>query len=142
MADDHHSAGIAVERLHKRLTRVDVKVIGGLVKYQQMWRIAGDKSQSQPRAFTARQGAHLLNRAVAGKAETTQLCPHRARRRALHLDRKSVVKGKSVSVRVDLGGRRIIKKKNTSNSDSQELQRTIDTWSNAETDQRDTEQDY
>src|SRR3546814_11854870 len=29
-----------------------------------------------------------------------------------HLDRKSVVQGKSVSVRVDLGGRRIIKKKN------------------------------
>src|SRR3546814_20939059 len=28
------------------------------------------------------------------------------------LDRKSVVKGKSVSVRVDLGGRRIINKKN------------------------------
>src|SRR3546814_13523608 len=28
------------------------------------------------------------------------------------LDRTSVVKGKSVSVRVDLGGRRIIKKKN------------------------------
>src|SRR3546814_13528076 len=28
-----------------------------------------------------------------------------------HLDRKSVVKGTSVSVRVDLGGRRIIKKK-------------------------------
>src|SRR3546814_20049397 len=27
-------------------------------------------------------------------------------------DRKSVVKGKSVSVRVDLGGRRLIKKKN------------------------------
>src|SRR3546814_17737879 len=32
------------------------------------------------------------------------------RRKAL-VDRKSVVKGKSVSVRVDLGGRRIIKKK-------------------------------
>src|SRR3546814_12254323 len=31
------------------------------------------------------------------------------------LDRKSVVKGKSVSVRVDLGGRRIIKKKNKYN---------------------------
>src|SRR3546814_13629178 len=29
-----------------------------------------------------------------------------------HLDRKSVVSGKSVSVRVDLGGRRIIKTKN------------------------------
>src|SRR3546814_15158824 len=32
------------------------------------------------------------------------------------LDRKSVVSGKSVSVRVDLGGRRIIKKKNKSKS--------------------------
>src|SRR3546814_12200178 len=30
----------------------------------------------------------------------------------LAIDRKSVVSGKSVSVRVDLGGRRIIKKKN------------------------------
>src|SRR3546814_15951091 len=35
-------------------------------------------------------------------------------------DRKSVVSGKSVSVRVDLGGRRIIKKKN-----SNDEQRTI-----------------
>src|SRR3546814_16001881 len=32
--------------------------------------------------------------------------------RASESDRKSVVSGKSVSVRVDLGGRRIIKKKN------------------------------
>src|SRR3546814_20196321 len=31
------------------------------------------------------------------------------------IDRKSVVQGKSVSVRLDLGGRRIIKKKNTMN---------------------------
>src|SRR3546814_19147303 len=33
--------------------------------------------------------------------------------RQARLDRKSVVKGKSVSIRVDLGGRRILKKKNT-----------------------------
>src|SRR3546814_19150414 len=32
-------------------------------------------------------------------------------------DRKSVVEGKSVSVRVDLGGRRSIKKKNKKNKD-------------------------
>src|SRR3546814_17087609 len=32
--------------------------------------------------------------------------------RQLEQDRKSVVSGKSVSVRVDLGGRRVIKKKN------------------------------
>src|SRR3546814_7532247 len=35
----------------------------------------------------------------------------RGRRLEVHQDRKSVVAGKSVSVRVDLGGRRIIKKK-------------------------------
>src|SRR3546814_15143177 len=32
------------------------------------------------------------------------------------VDRKSVVKGKSVSVRVDLGGRRIVKKKKNNNT--------------------------
>src|SRR3546814_12449403 len=40
-----------------------------------------------------------------------------ARRRGeRRLDRKSVVEGKSVSVRVDLGGRRIIKKKTTTHT--------------------------
>src|SRR3546814_17663666 len=39
----------------------------------------------------------------------------------LLVDRKSVVEGKSVSVRVDLGGRRIIKKKRMSTSDTQNL---------------------
>src|SRR3546814_14078102 len=36
-----------------------------------------------------------------------------------HQDRKSVVWGRSVSVRVDLGGRRIIKKKNQITTSSQ-----------------------
>src|SRR3546814_16357981 len=40
------------------------------------------------------------------KNQPRRLAPQRLRR-----DRKSVVKGKSVPVRVDLGGRRIIKKK-------------------------------
>src|SRR3546814_13502246 len=35
---------------------------------------------------------------------------------SLEEDRKSVVSGKSVSVRVDLGGRRIFKKNNTTNT--------------------------
>src|SRR3546814_14601297 len=37
-------------------------------------------------------------------------------------DRKSVVEGKSVSVRVDLGGRRILKKKNNSMRDYRHIQ--------------------
>src|SRR3546814_15809354 len=39
-------------------------------------------------------------------------------RMAKHGDRKSVVSGKSVSVRVDLGGRRIIKKKTAKHTHS------------------------
>src|SRR3546814_16874916 len=38
----------------------------------------------------------------------------------LEVDRKSVVSGKSVSVRVDLGGRRIIKKKHTKQNENRE----------------------
>src|SRR3546814_15565581 len=37
------------------------------------------------------------------------------------IDRKSVVKGKSVSVRVDLGGRGIIKKKRPNNRHKQQM---------------------
>src|SRR3546814_20248625 len=37
--------------------------------------------------------------------------PEATAKRLMHEDRQSVVEGKSVSVRVDLGGRRLIKKK-------------------------------
>src|SRR3546814_14243076 len=41
--------------------------------------------------------------------------PAQALRQRRRRDRKSVVSGKSVSVRVDLGGRRVIKHKNSNN---------------------------
>src|SRR3546814_13742262 len=44
-------------------------------------------------------------------ARIERLADDRRDDRPLALDRKSVVSGKSVSIRVDLGGRRIIKKK-------------------------------
>src|SRR3546814_15151777 len=49
---------------------------------------------------------------------------HAPARRCHHRDRKSVVSGKSVSVRVDLGGRRIIKKKKTKSHNRQLPTRT------------------
>src|SRR3546814_19418740 len=61
--------------------------------------------------------ARLDDWQAAGKSGTTQ-----SFRDALfvgYTDRKSVVSGKSVSVRVDLGGRRIIKQKNTYKQDMQ-----------------------
>src|SRR3546814_19720697 len=60
--------------------------------------------------------AHGAGPAGGGGSEAARRAGGRARlEMAVHLsrtgDRKSVVEGKSVSVRVDLGGRRIIKKK-------------------------------
>src|SRR3546814_13758821 len=51
--------------------------------------------------------------AVTVTAGDRQLARHHGIEGAAVGDRKSVVEGKSVSVRVDLGGSRIIKKKNT-----------------------------
>src|SRR3546814_11250683 len=53
-------------------------------------------------------GGHLSLHPLPGKIAGPGCGPTRQG------DRKSVVSGKSVSVRVDLGGRRIIKKKNNS----------------------------
>src|SRR3546814_18307859 len=66
--------------------------------------------------------AHVLERAVIDEGERLGVLGRDeqdqaaigARFPAVLLDRKSVVSGKSVSVRVDLGGRRLIKKKKTS----------------------------
>src|SRR3546814_11335716 len=60
--------------------------------------------------------AHAKRCATRAPSSTAGNCaPSTSRRsgndRKRTLDRKSVVEGKSVSVRVDLGGRRIIKKK-------------------------------
>src|SRR3546814_12099255 len=61
---------------------------------------------------------HLPRRsfAIVSKAGRSASCSRRTLRNRW-LDRKRVVSGKSVSVRVDLGGRRLIKK-NTKNTNS------------------------
>src|SRR3546814_13163711 len=53
-----------------------------------------------------------VGRAAPGRAQRLSDRRHHARSRVARRDRKSVVEGKSVSVRVDLGGRRFIKTKN------------------------------
>src|SRR3546814_12571840 len=52
---------------------------------------------------------HIADVNLSGKADRIDVLPDGS----LAIARKSVVSGKSVSVRVDLGGRRIIKKKKT-----------------------------
>src|SRR3546814_12406970 len=57
---------------------------------------------------------HYMERAGTPRCRQTSRTPNQAqpgRQQAVLIDRKSVVEGKSVSVRVDLGGRRSIKKK-------------------------------
>src|SRR3546814_13910667 len=63
------------------------------------------------RRTVRRRGAADYRRGAADR-HPGRLRQPRDRRARLAIDRKSVVSGKSVSVRVDLGGRRIIKKKN------------------------------
>src|SRR3546814_17395064 len=67
---------------------------------------------------------------ASGTQNVASARPHRPRtrtacRRAVP-DRKSVVSGKRVSVRVDLGGRRFIKKKQTKRKDSKQSKREVD----------------
>src|SRR3546814_17821440 len=69
--------------------------------------ISHRRHRHHPVATPGRQDAASRRR----RAGFLQKEPH-ALYRAGTADRKSVVSGKSVSVRVDLGGRRIIKKKN------------------------------
>src|SRR3546814_16577500 len=86
------------------------------------WVMAGSSGAktglSQTRARLV--GAHWGATGFPGKAVAPQCAPtttipsgDRFDQQGHALDRKSVVSGKSVSVRVDLGGRRIIKKTNT-----------------------------
>src|SRR3546814_19237839 len=61
---------------------------------------------SQPAVAAAINGSKVL-------ADVNAVAPEWLRKVPNELDRKSVVEGKSVSVRVEFGGRRIIKKKTT-----------------------------
>src|SRR3546814_8635257 len=72
---------------------------------------------------------------AAGQARRAAQAVHGdSRLRAVPEDRKSVVSGKSVSVRVDLGGRRIIKKKTKKDT----INTSKNTWQ-SKTDHKNTE---
>src|SRR3546814_10993408 len=73
---------------------------------------------AEERALAERQkAAEELERQANGEAPVAPTTPDEADAEPLPMppqqDRKSVVSGKSVSVRVSIGGRRIINKKNT-----------------------------
>src|SRR3546814_14618453 len=70
-----------------------------------------DHPRPPQRAASAPLGAHRQDRRLRHPLDSRGGLPVVEDRR----DRKSVVWGKSVSVRVDLGGRRLIKKKNITN---------------------------
>src|SRR3546814_16909099 len=74
--------------------------------------IAEPRSRAGARRRHARHRDGPLRVLLSGSAAATDRCGT-GQTRAL-LDRKSVVEGKGVSERVDLGGRRIIKKKKRS----------------------------
>src|SRR3546814_20820414 len=88
-----------------------LRLVGQAVLLVEYWRC--NRCPEYPRPSARLRHTHYFDQGSLQSAR-------RAHRKAgpLHRDRsdrKSVVSGKSVSVRVDLGGRRIIKKKNTPN---------------------------
>src|SRR3546814_10977575 len=95
---DHREFGYAEVRAHGHTRLLDglqdfITAEGhGMLK---VWMSHGDKVTALPPGFKLM--ASTPSCPIAGMADEA--------------DRKSVVEGKSVSVRVDLGGRRIIKKK-------------------------------
>src|SRR3546814_11760727 len=84
-------------------------------------RFDGDRTEEHPRSAAAPFGPqmarqHQRRHPQPVRADVENLMEREMHRAPPTVDRKGVVKGKRVSVRVDLGGRRIIKtKKNTKN---------------------------
>src|SRR3546814_19054152 len=78
-----------------------------------IWEIRGDVAETviQRQNASLRTAAMLLRKAHPDTQFTIAAGGTVTRLVMKTIDRKSVVSGKSVSVRVDLGGRRIIKKK-------------------------------
>ena len=53
MADHHHRAAEAGERLDQRVARIDVEMVGRLVENENMRRVPGDQRERQPRPLAA-----------------------------------------------------------------------------------------
>src|SRR3546814_15022878 len=82
---------------------------------------AEDERAGEAQHRGAEGGAHAGKRRLQPALQVAEHLPEVA---ALE-DRKSVVQGKSVSVRVDLGGRRIIKKKKKKHSNNHKQPKDI-----------------
>src|SRR3546814_19502681 len=98
-------------RLFSRL--VIPGVIGGILGAYVLTQVHADVARPVVLAYLTAIGLYLLWRGI--KYPPTDRKPKVIEPLGLvgGLDRKSVVEGKSVSVRVDIGGRRILKKKKT-----------------------------
>src|SRR3546814_12352373 len=101
------------------------KLIYDMMGYGQLYHLPTDPHELNNRfgqPDVAREQAALMAELTMWTIRTQDSLPTGPQNRkyqtkwARPQDRKSVVSGKSVSVRVDLGGRRIIKKKTTKNT--------------------------
>ena len=81
MGDQNHRPLVAVDRLHQRLTAVDVQMVGRLVHQDNVRRLPTDQREQQPRLLPTRKSPNPCFRLVLAEAEATQLgANHRLRR--------------------------------------------------------------
>ena len=60
MGDQDHRASIGIETFDQRLAGINIKVVSGLVKQQQMRRLTTDEGQNQTHALATRERAYQL----------------------------------------------------------------------------------
>ena len=81
MGDQDHRSLVTVDRLHQRLTAVDVQMVGRLVHQDDVRRLPADQREQQPRLLPTRQRPNPRFRLVLAEAEAAQLgANHRLRR--------------------------------------------------------------
>src|SRR3546814_12479817 len=79
--DQHDRALELVQRLHQRLARLDVEVVGRLVEQQEMRRLAADAGEDEPRFLAAGQAGDPDLRLLLREAEAAEMRSRQEERR-------------------------------------------------------------
>jgi len=65
VGDYNNSSLKHLQRLQQRLTRIHIKMVGGLIEQQQVMRFQQKPAQQNSAAFTSRKYGYLFKRIVA-----------------------------------------------------------------------------
>ena len=73
MADQQHGAGVILQQRFEQFQRIDVEIVGRLVEYEHVRRLAEQSRQQQAIAFASGQRFHRRPRAFRWKQEIAEV---------------------------------------------------------------------